>query len=45
MDIVFTIVLWILLVSATVRHVVRTLSFISDAREKALNRRIERFKR
>lgn len=42
MDTIFAIILWGLLFSAFVRHVVRTIGFIMDLREKAKNRLSDR---
>lgn len=44
MDMILTIVLYILIFSGVIRHVIRTIGYISEYREKALNRRLERFK-
>lgn len=41
MDRFFDIVFFVLLVSACIRHVVRTMSFIVDLREKTKSKRLE----
>lgn len=45
MDRFFDIVFFGILFSCFVRHVVRTISFIEDLREKVKNRRSKEFKR
>lgn len=44
MDRFYSIVFIVLFVSATIRHIVRTATFIVDYREKVKNNRLERFK-
>lgn len=43
MYIIYDILLIVLLLSCVIRHIVRTMTFISDLREKAENRRFKRF--
>lgn len=44
MDLVINVFVITLLASCTIRHIVRTMSFILDWRLKVENRAIERFK-